>query len=65
MKVSKAGKLSIHNWLTLFTDGQLRQIENNEPFVFRVKESDAEYNQAHYEALGEVKNSIPLLCNNQ
>lgn len=36
------------------TGGQLRQIENNEPFVFKVKESDQQYNQLHYEALGEV-----------
>ncbi|XP_065888772.1 cotranscriptional regulator ARB2A-like isoform X2 [Dysidea avara] len=34
--------------------GQLRQIENDEPFVFNVKESDQAYNQAHYEALGET-----------
>lgn len=26
----------------------------DEPFVFVVKEGDQKYNQAHYEALGEV-----------
>jgi len=41
-------------------EGQLRQIENDEPFVFNVKESDQAYNQAHYEALGEVL--IQMLC---
>lgn len=35
-------------------DGQLRNIETDEPFKFEVKEGDRSYNQKHYEALGEV-----------
>ena len=35
-------------------DGQLRSIKTDEPFVFEVKKEDQKYNQAHYEALGEV-----------
>ncbi|XP_020629630.1 protein FAM172A-like [Orbicella faveolata] len=47
-------------------DGQLRNIETNEPFKFEVKEGDRAYNQKHYEALGEVhtmhytKSFLPL-----
>ena len=37
-----------------FTDGQLRNIETGEPFLFEVKKGKKAYNQAHYEALGEV-----------
>ncbi|GAB5585664.1 hypothetical protein Unana1_00564 [Umbelopsis nana] len=33
-------------------NGQLRQVENGEPFKFEVKPGDKSYNQAHYEALG-------------
>ena len=36
-------------------DGQLRHIETGEPFLFEVKKGDKAYNQAHYEALGEVR----------
>lgn len=36
------------------SEGQLRHKETGEPFVFVVKEGDQRYNQAHYEALGEV-----------
>ena len=39
---------------THHTEGQLRQLESGEPFAFVVKEGDKRYNQAHYEALGEV-----------
>jgi len=41
--------------------GQLRQLDrdgitvSDRPFVFEVKPGDRAYNQAHYEALGEVK----------
>jgi predicted alpha/beta hydrolase family esterase len=34
--------------------GQLRHKETDKPFVFVVKEGDKQYNQAHYEALGEL-----------
>ena len=41
--------------VTTYTlDGQLRSIGTGEPFVFEVKKGDQKYNQAHYEALGEV-----------
>lgn len=36
------------------TEGQLRHKKTGEPFAFVVKEGDQRYNQAHYEALGEV-----------
>jgi len=35
-------------------EGQLRNIETGEPFLFEVKKGRKAYNQAHYEALGEV-----------
>ena len=34
--------------------GRLRHTETGEPFGFMVREGDHRYNQAHYEALGEV-----------
>ncbi|XP_048583591.1 FAM172 family protein homolog [Nematostella vectensis] len=34
--------------------GQLRSIQTGEPFMFEVKPGDRQYNQNHYEALGEV-----------
>jgi len=36
--------------------GELKQIESGEPFKFEVKPGDKNYNQQHYEALGEVLN---------
>jgi len=42
-------------FVILFADGQLRNIETDEPFKFEVKEGDRAYNQKHYEALGEVQ----------
>lgn len=36
-------------------DGKLRSIDGDKPFVFEVKKGDAKYNQAHYEALGDVR----------
>ena len=45
--------------MTLYTDNiiiddQLRSIDGDKPFVFEVKKGDSQFNQAHYEALGEV-----------
>lgn len=34
--------------------GQLRNYKTNEPFKFDVKEGDCDYNQKHYEILGEL-----------
>ncbi|XP_022109971.1 protein FAM172A-like [Acanthaster planci] len=34
--------------------GQLRHTDTGEPFVFEVRKGDMQYNQRHYEALGEV-----------
>lgn len=34
--------------------GKLRSVEKDEPFVFEVKKGNKKFNQAHYEALGEV-----------
>ena len=34
--------------------GRLRHTETGEPFEFVVRDGDHRYNQAHYEALGEV-----------
>ncbi|XP_023226430.1 protein FAM172A-like [Centruroides sculpturatus] len=34
--------------------GQLRHSKTNEPFKFEVKEEDYDYNQRHYEILGEL-----------
>ena len=45
------------DFVILFADGQLRNIETDEPFKFEVKEGDRAYNQKHYEALGEVHTS--------
>lgn len=60
---SKLSTSHYHARLTaLLTGGQLRQIENGEPFVFKVKESDQKYNQDHYEALGEVSISVQYLA---
>lgn len=36
--------------------GELKQIKSGEPFKFEVKPGDKNYNQEHYEALGEVLN---------
>ena len=33
----------------------MRQIANGEPFMFEAKPGDKDYNQKHYEALGEVR----------
>ena len=41
--------------IIFLADGQLRSIETNEPFKFEVKKGDRDYNQKHYEALGEVR----------
>jgi len=38
----------------LFSEGELRSINEDKPFVFEVKKGDKRYNQAHYEALGEA-----------
>ena len=35
-------------------DGEMRNIKTNERFVFEVRKGDKDYNQKHYEALGEV-----------
>ncbi|CAG8647353.1 3241_t:CDS:10 [Paraglomus brasilianum] len=35
-------------------EGELRNIETNDRFVFVIREGDRAYNQAHYEALGDV-----------
>ena len=35
-------------------DEELRNIKTNERFVFEVRKGDKDYNQKHYEALGEV-----------
>ena len=40
--------------LYFFAEGQMRTLETGEPFKFDVKEDDRDYNQKHYEALGEV-----------
>jgi len=34
--------------------GEMRQISTGNPFQFEVKKNDQDYNQGHYEALGEV-----------
>ena len=49
--------------MTLFVDGQLRNMETGEPFLFEVKKGKKAYNQAHYEALGEVRSTLGLLTN--
>ena len=43
--------------MTFVVDGQLRSIEGDKPFVFEVKKGDSKFNQANYEALGEVSES--------
>ncbi|XP_060062754.1 cotranscriptional regulator FAM172A homolog [Ylistrum balloti] len=35
-------------------EGQLRHLETKEAFQFQVREDDLDYNQKHYEAMGEV-----------
>ena len=47
--ISRAAPSDYHH-----PEGQLRHKETNKPFVFMVKKEDKRYNQAHYEALGEV-----------
>lgn len=44
------------NWIfsLCLTEGQLRSIAKDEPFLFNVREGDQAYNQMHYNALGEV-----------
>ena len=49
-------------WDWLSAEGQMRNIETDEPFKFEVKEGDRAYNQKHYEALGEVEPLIISLC---
>ena len=39
-------------------------METNEVFKFEVKEGDRPYNQAHYEALGEVRELCVVLRGN-
>jgi hypothetical protein len=41
-----------------FQDGKLVSIKDGGSFVFEVKAGDKDYNQKHYEALGEVKPCI-------
>ncbi|OWF48694.1 hypothetical protein KP79_PYT14798 [Mizuhopecten yessoensis] len=35
-------------------EGQLRHLETKEAYQFQVREDDLEYNQKHYEAIGEI-----------
>lgn len=44
-------------------EGKLRKKGTDEPFVFVVKEGDQRYNQAHYEALGEVYTCVYITYN--
>ncbi|XP_047503068.1 cotranscriptional regulator FAM172A homolog [Penaeus chinensis] len=37
-----------------FKDGKLKNIQTGDPFVFAVRPDDKDYNQKHYEALGEL-----------
>ena len=43
---------------TIIIDDQLRSIDGDKPFVFEVKKGDSKFNQAHYEALGEVSKTL-------
>ena len=43
---------------TMYSDGQLRSIEDGEPFIFELKKKDKKYNQVRYEALGEVSRYV-------
>ena len=41
-------------FMLFFSAGELRTIEDDQPFNFKVREDDYTYNQKHYEALGDV-----------
>ena len=38
----------------LLTEGKLRSIETDEPYVFEIRKGEHSYNQKRYNALGDV-----------